>query len=73
MLTVERVEDLRVWQSARQLCSKVYAVSDSSEFALDSALKDQIREAAVSVFTDIAKGSHADSNAEFRHFGRSMS
>ncbi len=68
MAAVERFEDLRVWQGARQICSLIYAVSSSGNFSQDFALKDQIRRAVVSMMSNIAEGFHAGSDAEFRRF-----
>ncbi len=68
MTTVKRFEDLRVWQSARDLVKCVYEVSGQNEFGRDFGLKDQIRRAAVSVMSNIAEGFNAGSDAEFIRF-----
>jgi len=68
MTTVKRFEDLRVWQSARELVRIDYEVSRQQEFGRDFGLKDQIRLAAVSVMSNIAEGFNAGSDAEFVRF-----
>ena len=68
MTTVKRFEDLRVWQSARELVRIDYEVSRQQEFGRDFGLKDQIRRAAVSVMSNIAEGFNAGSDAEFVRF-----
>ncbi len=70
MATVRRFEDLRVWQTARQLVKQVYALTETEAFAQDRGLRDQIRRAAVSVMSNIAEGFDAGSDAEFVRFLR---
>ena len=56
MSRIERFEDLKAWQAARQLTKEVYAASSKGPFARDFAFRDQIRRAAVSVMSNIAEG-----------------
>ena len=56
MATAERFEDLRVWQTARQLTNLVYDLTGEGAFARDFGLRDQIQRAAVSVMSNIAEG-----------------
>ena len=56
MATIKRFEDLKVWQSARQLVNLIYDLSDERPFARDFGLRDQIRRAAVSVMSNTAEG-----------------
>jgi four helix bundle protein len=65
-----RFEDLRAWQSARDLTSAVYALARNGEFARDFALSDQIRRAAISTMNNIAEGFDSASRAEFARFLR---
>jgi len=46
MGNVERFEDLRVWQVAREVVGVVYKMSSTGAFSKDYALRDQIRRAA---------------------------
>ncbi len=56
MAKVERFEDLKVWQSARELTSNIYELTRKKPFARDFGLRDQIQRAAVSVMSNIAEG-----------------
>lgn len=51
-----RFEDLKAWQTARQLVSEVYSVVKHTDLARDFGLRDQLQRAAVSVMTNIAEG-----------------
>ncbi len=61
-------EDLEVWKSARELTSKIYALSNNEGFAKDFGLRDQIRRAAVSVMSNIAEGYERSGNQELIQF-----
>ncbi len=65
---IQRFEDIRAWQEARQLVRQVYKMSNAGKFARDFGLRDQIQRAAVSVMTNIAEGFGARSNPSFRQF-----
>jgi four helix bundle protein len=56
MATVQKFEDLICWQKARELTKFVYEISKYRNFDIDRELQDQIRRAAVSVMSNIAKG-----------------
>jgi len=64
-MAIERFEDIRAWQRARELAREVYAVSGCGNFATDFGLRDQIRKAAGSVMHNIAEGFDAGSDPEF--------
>lgn len=68
MSKVERFEDLKVWQAARDAVTAVYQLSSTSSFSRDYALRDQIRRAAVSVPSNVAEGFSRHSNKEFIQF-----
>jgi four helix bundle protein len=68
MSTVKRFEDLRAWQSARELVNLVYSASKNAPFDRDYSLKDQIRRSAISVMSNIAEGFGAGSDSEFIKF-----
>lgn len=65
MATAERFEDLRCWQTGRQLTKLVYAYSEDGTFANDFSLKDQIRRASVSVMSNIAEGFNSRTTGQF--------
>jgi four helix bundle protein len=68
MAKVERFEDLKVWQAARDIVNAVYRASSTGAFSKDYALRDQIRRAAVSIPSNIAEGFSRHSNKEFVQF-----
>ncbi|MGA2053509.1 MAG: four helix bundle protein, partial [Opitutales bacterium] len=45
-MKIERFEDVRAWQIARELTRAIYTATAHGIFAKDFALKDQIRRAA---------------------------
>jgi four helix bundle protein len=65
---IQRFEDLIVWQKARVLTREVYRVTRTGAWARDFGLRDQIREAAVSVMSNIAEGFERGRPAEFNQF-----
>ena len=69
-MKIERFEDVKAWQVARELANLVYEVTSSGAFARDFRLKDQIHDAAGSVMYNIAEGFDAGSDAEFIRFLR---
>jgi four helix bundle protein len=71
MATVERFEDLDVWQNARTLTNRVYEHTRQEPFSKDFGLRDQIRRAAVSVMSNIAEGFESRTQSIFvDHLGR---
>ena len=56
MALIERFEDIKAWQEARQLTRGIYRLTDVGGFARDFGLRDQIRRASVSAMTNIAEG-----------------
>jgi four helix bundle protein len=68
MATIERYEDIRGWQRARELTNFVYAITKQKAFARDFGLRDQIRRAAVSIMSNIAEGFERGGRAEFVQF-----
>lgn len=68
MAKIERFEDIKAWQAARDLVSAVYQVSGRGKFEKDFGLRDQIRRASVSVMSNIAEGFERCSDREFHRF-----
>ena len=60
-MTVQRFEDLVIWQEARELCVEVYSAFEKSK---DYSFKDQIQRAAVSVMNNIAEGFDRNKNSK---------
>ena len=65
MGSVERFEDLEIWQLARELVREVYGMTNVEAFARDYGLKDQIRRSAVSVMNNISEGFESQTNKLF--------
>ncbi len=68
MTSINRFEDVKAWQRARELAQQVYSVSSKGAFRRDFGLKDQIRRAAGSVMHNIAEGFDSGSDKEFIRF-----
>jgi len=67
-MSIERFEDIRAWQKARDLTRSIYAATKNQGFAKDFRLKDQIRSASGSIMANIAEGFDSRSNPEFIRF-----
>lgn len=67
-MTITRFEDIRAWQTARELTRRIYEVSNQGAFARDFGLRDQLRRAAVSVLSNIAEGFESDTQGQFIRF-----
>lgn len=65
---IEKFEDFAIFQQARELCKKVYAVTDTEPWKYDSRFVQQIHAAAGSVMDNIAEGYERDGNKEFINF-----
>ncbi len=68
MAKIERFEDVRAWQMARELANLIYEVSEKGDFSRDFNLKDQIQDAAASIMHNIAEGFEAGTDTEFIPF-----
>jgi four helix bundle protein len=68
MSKIEKIEDLIVWQKAKNLSIEIYSVSNVGVFSKDFGLRDQIRRSAVSVPSNIAEGFGRGGNKEFLQF-----
>ncbi|MCB9850909.1 MAG: four helix bundle protein [Phycisphaerales bacterium] len=63
--SVQRFEDLKVWQAGRELVKGVYRAAKTQELRKDRGLVDQITRAAVSVTSNIAEGHERGSRAQY--------
>ena len=64
-MTVQRFEDLKVWQKSQDLAVKIHASFSTSR---DFGFRDQITRASVSISNNIAEGFERQSNADFKRF-----
>lgn len=67
-MKIERFEDIRAWQQARELSNLVYDLTEGVRFTKDFRLRDQIQGAAGSIMHNIAEGFDDGSDIEFIRF-----
>ncbi|MFO7772799.1 MAG: four helix bundle protein [Dehalococcoidia bacterium] len=67
-MRIERFEDIEAWKEARKLVNMIYDISDEEKFSRDFGLKNQIRDASVSVMSNIVEGFDRGTNREFIQF-----
>lgn len=65
---IERFEDIQAWQEARKLTKKIYELTNKLPFKKDYKLREQIRDASVSMMGNIAEGFDRQSKKEFIRF-----
>ncbi len=68
MSTIQKFEDMEVWQKARQLCNESYPLTLKGTFERDFKLRDQINGSSGSVMDNIAEGYERDGKLELRQF-----
>ena len=69
-MKIERFEDIKAWQLAREMTRGIYRMTKRAGFRSDFELKGQIQGAAGSAMHNIAEGFDSESNAEFVRFLR---
>ena len=68
-MSLEGYKGLRVWEKGIELAVFVYRITESGKFASDYGLRNQIRDAAVSVPSNIAEGDELNTDKQAnRHF-----
>jgi four helix bundle protein len=67
-MTYKTFEELEVWQNARKLAIKIYALTKEGSFSKDFKLRDQINGSAGSVMDNIAEGFEREGKREFIQF-----
>ena len=65
MATIQKFEDLQIWQEARALSNKIYPLTFTEPISLDFRLKDQLRGSCGSIMDNIAEGFERGSKLEF--------
>lgn len=68
MATINRFEDLQIWQMAREYCKLIYPLTYVGAFARDFKLKDQINAASGSIMDNIAEGFERNGKLELIQF-----
>jgi len=67
-MKIERFEDIEAWKEARKLVNMIYDATNEGEFSKDFGLKNQIRNASVSIMSNVAEGFDRGSDREFIQF-----
>ena len=65
MATIQKFEDLKVWQKARLLSKNIYPLTFKEPICSDFRFKDQIRGSVGSIMDNIAEGFERGSKLEF--------
>jgi four helix bundle protein len=65
MATIQKMEELEIWQLARRIYQKVSKISDRMKKNHDYRFAEQIKSAAGSVVDNIAEGFERNSRLEF--------
>ena len=68
MAKVDKFEDLKCWQAARELVNAVFEAGEKGKLRRDFDTKSQIKRAALSVMNNIAEGFTRFSKKEFMRF-----
>jgi len=68
MSTVQRFEDLEIWQEARRLSKEIIVISNTTELNKDFKLKAQLKNSSGYVMDNIAEGFERNGNGEYRQF-----
>ena len=68
MATIQKFEDIKVWQKARAICKDVFEITESKEFQDDFRFKHQIKSSSGSIMDNIAEGFERGGRKEFIQF-----
>jgi len=68
MATIQKFEDLDIWQLARTLSKDIFSLSQTGNLAKDFSLKDQMNRSSGSIMDNIAEGYGRGSRLEFIQF-----
>ncbi len=64
----KQLEDMEVWQAAKQVVTEVYRLTRDGALAKDYGFKDQLQRAAVSIMANVADGYERGGNRELIQF-----
>lgn len=68
MATINRFEDLKIWQEARRLAKEIHLIAIETDLKSDFRFKEQIKSSSGSIMDNIAEGFERDGNLKFRQF-----
>jgi len=64
----KRVQELKLWQRAREFCVAINAIIGRAGFQRDLRLRDQVRDAADSIVSNIAEGFEQPTDRAFAKY-----
>ena len=65
---ITRLEDLRIWQMAREINNDVFQIITNQKIRSDWPLRDQLNRSAASIMDNIAEGFGRNGKREFIQF-----
>ena len=68
MSTIQKFEDLEIWQLARVLAKEIFLLTQNGKLSKDFSLKDQMGRSSGSIMDNIAEGFGRASRLEFIQF-----
>jgi len=68
MATINRFEELEVWQEARLLNKIIWQLTQKEDFKSYFSLNEQLRRASISIMNNISEGFERNGNKEFVQF-----
>lgn len=68
MATINRFEDLEIWQLSRELCKEIYYIIQSTNLKNNFKLSNQIDGSSGSIMDNIAERFERNGNKEFVQF-----
>jgi len=68
MATIKKFEDTESWQKCRELCKKIYVLTNKENFSKDYSMVWQIRKSSGSAMDNIPEGFERCGNKEFTNF-----
>lgn len=68
MSKINKFEDIKSWQLAREATKLIFDLSSRQEFSKDFTLVNQIRRSSISIMSNIAEGFERGGDKEFVNF-----
>lgn len=68
MTTFRKIEEMKIWQNAREIVKAIYIETSNEKIRSDFGLVSQMRRASVSIVSNIAEGYERGGNKEFMRY-----
>ena len=68
MASVNKIEDLIIWQKSRELVKLIFTLTSKEVFSKEFFLKDRAKRSAISIMSNISEGFGRGGNKEFVQF-----